>query len=245
MNGQMGSKRSRHCVSPPPNVALEDNNQHKTDEACNLPAAVEPNPPSKVVWQQWTRNFRATRRLKNDLISDECVDSAVERHMSLTKKRSLLDDSDSDKDDNDEGKCCYQWDAMTRGRHPLEFTPSGFGGPLGGLQYVTPVSSDPEALPICTLRRYGDHEEDEGEDQIPPPPPSFLRYPSKKRAVGVARPEAERDLRSQKNTACPAPPMLRRGVSSVEGLKLKGGDVVPLTLMSASLPPTWPAPSIP
>jgi hypothetical protein len=234
MSGQLGNKgnkRSRHCVSPP-SVSLEDDNQHTTDAS----KSAERNPPANVVWQQWALNFRVSRRLKNDLILDESVDSAVERHMSLTKKRSLLDD---DSDSGDEGNY-YKLDATPLRRHPSEFTPCGYLGPL----HVTPVSSDPDALPICMLRRHGQHEEEESEDQIPPPPPSFLRYPSKKRAVGVARPEPEPDLRSLK-TACLVPPKFTRGVSSVEGMKVEAGDAEPL--VSASLPPlpTWAVPSLP
>ena len=154
---------------------------------------------TNLVWQQWTATFRASRRLKNDLIAEEGIDANVERHMTLmpNKKRSLFDDDDSDSDDESN---YYKLDVpppqQQQLRHPLEFTPSGFL-PRLGVQQVTPVSCDPVALPVCSLRRYG-HDDDgcgsyDAEERIPPPP-SFHRYPSKKRAVGLARPEPEQDF---------------------------------------------------
>ena len=57
--------------------------------------------PTNLVWQQWTATFRASRRLKNDLLTEEGIDATVERHMSLhpNKKRSLFDEDESDSDD--------------------------------------------------------------------------------------------------------------------------------------------------
>ncbi|CAB9519110.1 expressed unknown protein [Seminavis robusta] len=247
---EIGSKRSRNCVSPPPTVDDEEDHAKVSSSSSSDTTSSSANAPANLVWKQWTSNFRKTRRLENDLIVEEGIDAAVERHMSLNKKRSLMDD---DSDSDDEGNY-YKLDVPQR-RHPLEFTPSGFLPRLGP-QQVTPVSCDPGALPVCSLRRYGHgDEEDEFADRIPPPPPSFHRYPSKKRAVGLARPEPEQDFYSRTM----APPLFTRGVSSLaiekEGLlkKLAANSTVSSAstastattttapLFSASLPPpSWP-----
>lgn len=199
---ELGSKRNRNCVSP-----VQEVEESRDTSMCESSNSKEPSASTNVVWQQWTTTFRASRRLKNDLLKEEGIDATVERHMTLSKKKRSLFDDDSDSDDESN---YYKLDVpppqqqqQQQLRHPSEFTPSGFLPRLGP-QQVTPASFDPEALPTCTLRRFG-HDDDglgcyDAEDRIPPPP-SFHRYPSKKRAVGLARPEPEQDYYNNRGTS--------------------------------------------
>ena len=153
------------------------------------------------VWQQWTATFRASRRLKNDLITDEDIDEAVEQHMSLTQSSKATNnnnnnrwaDSDSDSDDYytlddppPKSRYTAQQPQQSRSRpppqHPWEYTPSGFfaGGP-----HVTPhddIHGDQQqhsdyALPTCALRRYkndDDYDDDYNDSErsrLKVPPP--------------------------------------------------------------------------
>ena len=126
------------------------------------------------VWKKWTSQFRTSRHQKHDLITEEFVDAKAERHMSLpTKKRSLLDDSDSDEDEVDSTT------AMPKRAHPQQFLPSGFFARYDDNQQLP--SPYPDALPTCSLRRQGHGDYDD--DDVIPPPLSFRLHASKKRAI--------------------------------------------------------------
>lgn len=175
---ELGIKRNRNCVSPVQVLQEEAFGTSMCESTTNSTGDCSSN-FTNLVWQQWTATFRASRRLKNDLLVEEAIDANVERHMSLCtgKKRAFFDDeSDSDDESN-----YYKLDVpppQQPRQHPLQFTPSGFLPRLGP-QQVTPASYDVDAPPVCSLRRYGHDDEGFGcyhkDDRIPPPPSFSLQ----------------------------------------------------------------------